>query len=588
MFPRSDAARAAFVSGLVVCLVLMGFITFAPPARANHETISWAPPTFLKDQVGFADLYPSVLADPHGYLYVFYGVSGSGAGADNFNVTKYTHAGKAGQLQALFDTAVSGQTGDADLLFPIRAAFDPSGAIDAVYFRFTPDGGEVWLSKSVDGGATWPSPVEVGRTGSLSELMYPGLTITPSGTVYVAWAQWWNGVESTAVARSTNGGTSFTQVMNVTESTGVESVALASDAGGRVYLAWGSPILSRGFRTVDVLWSDDGTTWSSPTNLTTIESGSLPALYADAAGVVHVAWWSGPFGNIVVRYSRSTDRGVTWSLPIVILPAAALPGQVGSLAGEGDTVMYAAPGVYGNVSFAVSGDHGVSWSPWESWDSAPTASYSPFSLAADTNDTMWAVYSTTSWLYTTHWEGPPSAPTLLGVAPSGTSGLSVTWRASPETDVQEYRVWRSVDGSTYQIVAVVPAGTTSYTDAGLSDGTYWYKLDAVNGDGTPSHASFVDSGTVGRTTAQLLAGLEGEIASLRAMLNATNASLAQVQNELSALQGQQAPLLIAVLAVLAVQVAMLVVLLRRPKGPAGAPPATGRSPPDTNDSKGAP
>lgn len=587
MLSRSGAARAAFVSALVLCLALMGFVTTATPARANHDTIEWAAPTFLKNQVGFADLYPSVLADPHGYLYVFYAVSGSGSGNDNFNVTKYAHLGKAGQLQPLFDTAVSGRTGDADILTPVRAALDPSGAIYVVYYRFTPDGGEVWLSKSVDGGATWPGPVQVGETGTLTEDMYPGLTVTPAGTVYVGWAQWWNGAKSVTVVRSTNGASSFSQVMNVTEPTGVESVDLASDASGRIYLVWGGPILSPGFRAVEALWTDDGTVWSAPTNLTSVESGSLPALYVDSSGIVHVAWWSGPFGNVVIRYSRSADRGVTWSLPFAILPASALPGHVGYLTGEGDTVMYAVGGVYGNVSFAVSGDHGVSWYPWESWDPAPTAPYSAFLVAADANDTIWAVYSDTVSVYATHWMGPPSAPALLGVAASGTDGLAVTWRASPEADVQEYRVWRSVDSSTYQIVAVLPPGTTSYADAGLADGTYWYKVDAVNSDGTPSHPSFVASGTVGPTTAQLLSGLEAEIASLRAMLNATNASLAQMQNELSALQGQQTPLLLAILAVLVVQVALLVVLLRRPKGPASTPPVREDNL-DSKGSKGAP
>ncbi|MEK7766566.1 MAG: hypothetical protein AAB368_10030, partial [bacterium] len=84
--------------------------------------------------------------------------------------------------------------------------------------------------------------------------------------------------------------------------------------------------------------------------------------------------------------------------------------------------------------------------------------------------------------------GAPGAPLGLNVADApGDQGFSVqlNWSANPETDLKDYRVYRSTSGnvtagSSWTVVAAtVAAPGTTHQDAGLTNGTtYFYKLSA--------------------------------------------------------------------------------------------------------------
>lgn len=70
---------------------------------------------------------------------------------------------------------------------------------------------------------------------------------------------------------------------------------------------------------------------------------------------------------------------------------------------------------------------------------------------------------------------PPAAPAGLVVVP-GNAKATLSWTANAEADLATYRVFR--DGVQ---VADVPAGTTTYVDAGLTNGTtYVYTLTALD------------------------------------------------------------------------------------------------------------
>jgi large repetitive protein len=79
---------------------------------------------------------------------------------------------------------------------------------------------------------------------------------------------------------------------------------------------------------------------------------------------------------------------------------------------------------------------------------------------------------------------PPGGASGLAAAPSDRQ-VALTWTASPSSDVATYRVLR--DGVE---VGSVPAGTTSFTDAGLANGrAYSYTVVAVDAAGNRSAAS---------------------------------------------------------------------------------------------------
>ena len=89
---------------------------------------------------------------------------------------------------------------------------------------------------------------------------------------------------------------------------------------------------------------------------------------------------------------------------------------------------------------------------------------------------------------------PPS--TLVGS--SSGSSVTLTWLASPSATIVGYHIYRDNNG-TFERLTTAPINALTYTDAGLSSGTYKYMLRAVelktSGSGSFHNASqgiFVD------------------------------------------------------------------------------------------------
>ncbi|MBI2927274.1 MAG: fibronectin type III domain-containing protein [Verrucomicrobia bacterium] len=86
---------------------------------------------------------------------------------------------------------------------------------------------------------------------------------------------------------------------------------------------------------------------------------------------------------------------------------------------------------------------------------------------------------------------PPAAPENLTVSVVSTTELNLSWNdaATGETG---YRVFRSLDGVSFDQIAGLPADSTGYLDNGLAPGTtYWYRVTAFNafGDSATAQAS---------------------------------------------------------------------------------------------------
>ncbi len=530
---RTNRIKVGFALALVFAMVCMGLLVSAPPARANHDTIAWSNPLQVAGATGFTDTAPAVIADGHGYVYVFYVNTRTADGATNVNVTKIQAVGPGGVPHVMFTTQVN-DVSNVATSFIVSPAIDSSGNLYVAWVRATATlGNEVYVSKSTNGGVSWQPAVRANAPNAAGSDAWPVITVTPAGTIYVAWVQYWGGHYALSVSKSTDGGATFASWMNLTTPDYVWSPAIASDAQGRVYVAYGGFLsASSTWYDTNVTWSDDGVHWAAWQTLTNSQyAGFFPALAVDRHGVVHLDWFGVNGGDYNIRASESQDRGATWSTPIS-LPSGAASGYVGYLATEGDTLMYVwAPGAASASSAIVSGDDGATYYSVENF--GPVYSYT--TVAADQNGTFWASYIGTGGVIDIQWwVGPPSAPVVTSVAASGTNGLTVTWTGAPEQNVAEYQVWRSGDGTTYQVVATLSASATSYADTGLSNGTYWYKVTAVNNQGTPSHDSNAVSGVVGVTVEQL----ESEISALQTALNSANANLASLQTQLASVQAQ--------------------------------------------------
>ncbi len=92
----------------------------------------------------------------------------------------------------------------------------------------------------------------------------------------------------------------------------------------------------------------------------------------------------------------------------------------------------------------------------------------------------------------------PSTPAALVTSVAGTD-VSLTWNASTDdVGVEQYLVYRGTT-SDFSIAGADPIGTTgtaSYTDSGLAEGTWYYRVVAVDAAGNASGASNAASAEV--------------------------------------------------------------------------------------------
>lgn len=92
----------------------------------------------------------------------------------------------------------------------------------------------------------------------------------------------------------------------------------------------------------------------------------------------------------------------------------------------------------------------------------------------------------------------PSAPSGLAATPPYSSiyEIDLSWYVNTESDLAGYNIYRSSSsGGTYGRInsTIVSKTSTSYDNGGLADGTYYYKITAVDASGNESTYSNVAS-----------------------------------------------------------------------------------------------
>jgi hypothetical protein len=128
------------------------------------------------------------------------------------------------------------------------------------------------------------------------------------------------------MTRSTDGGRSWAANRRVSpgEACPCCRTSIATGRDGALYIAWRA-VLPGSVRDVVVARSPDGgNSWSEPVRVhadgwvfdACPHAG--PSLQVDAAGAVHVAWWTGKEGAAGVYYARSTDSARTFAAPVAL------------------------------------------------------------------------------------------------------------------------------------------------------------------------------------------------------------------------------------------------------------------------------
>lgn len=189
-----------------------------------------------------------------------------------------------------------------------------------IIFSGASHGGEMFFARSEDGGASFSEPLNVsgsvggdGKGRINKDVWHNGsydLVAGQDGTLYAAWTEYdgqlW-------FSRSTDGGKRFSrprQVAGGGTAKPVRGPALAIGKGAEVYLAWTTgeddsadirvaKSVNGGETFGDPLVVHKGKGYSDAPKLAVGSTGTVHLVFAESTG--------GPFGRYHVRYARSTD-----------------------------------------------------------------------------------------------------------------------------------------------------------------------------------------------------------------------------------------------------------------------------------------
>src|SRR5258708_3312149 len=289
--------------------------------------------------------------------------------------------------------------------------------------------------RSTDRGASWAQ-----STGVPSGVV-PGTTVFDGGIPNPLAADKVNGNKfyiyyNSSMYVSTDAGVSFTAAATLPYITSISFVKVETSPGieGDLWVsfgAWSESGFSSGTGLGLYHSTDSGVSFTKISNVQDARQMSV----GKAATTIPAVYVQGTVNNITNGAFRSDDNGATWTQ---INDPAVNPGNYREMAADQN--------VYGRVFLAAAGNGIFVGTP----------------------------------------VGIPSAPTGL-TATAGNAQVALSWNAS--TSATSYNVKRStVSGTGY--VTVSSPTTTSYTDAGVTNGTtYYYVVTAVNGFGESANSA---------------------------------------------------------------------------------------------------
>ncbi|MEP6590926.1 MAG: sialidase family protein [Gemmatimonadota bacterium] len=288
---------------------------------------------------------------------------------------------------------------------PPQMAAGPDGVLYTLYTVGKDVGGRypasaLRFARSDDGGTSWSTPVSVNEGPAFGSHSFHALIAGPDGTVYASWLNN-NPAEAGVWLRvSRDGGRTWDAARAVYREPTCPCcrTALALAPDGTLYIAWRA-VLSGDVRDIMVMSSKDhGTSWSTPVRPHADDwvfpgcPHAGPSLRVDAAGGVHLSWWTGKPGAAGTWYARSADGGATWRSTPIDTAITAQPAHI-QLGVSGSRVLIGWDGGHAGlpgVFLTASNDGGTTFGPtWRLSPSEVAATFPVLGLGADSLSVAW-------------------------------------------------------------------------------------------------------------------------------------------------------------------------------------------------------
>jgi S1-C subfamily serine protease len=188
---------------------------------------------------------------------------------------------------------------------------------------------DIFFVKSTDGGNTFSKPLNLSDDPSLSYL--PRIATNGKNNVYVVWTDNSPGNYNILFTRSLDCGASFDKPIILSNLKGVSNFPnIAAYGNDTVYVVWShknntdfDPSNTENqTQTYDIFFTkslDRGHTFSKPVNLSNDPANSQsPAVAVSEMGTVYVVWSDDSIGTYETFFTKSLDRGHTFSKVSVI------------------------------------------------------------------------------------------------------------------------------------------------------------------------------------------------------------------------------------------------------------------------------
>jgi hypothetical protein len=219
----------------------------------------------------------------------------------------------------------------------------------------------IYYTHSLDTGITWSTPIAL--TNLSGNAWNPAIAVNGKN-IHVVWREFkpsGSGMRASWYKHSLDGGNTWGPNVFLDSTADWPAVAVS---GNIVYVANDLVTAASPYNTeIYFLRSiDNGTTWSTPQQLTFAVGRSEDEAIAAQGSHVHMSWNDNRSGQFQILYKESPDYGITWSQDLVLIPKYDYSTMVSIDSANVDVVAAGAPvGSHYQILLAQSADTGSTW-----------------------------------------------------------------------------------------------------------------------------------------------------------------------------------------------------------------------------------
>jgi hypothetical protein len=214
--------------------------------------------------------------------------------------------------------------------FTPRVAVDSNENVSVVWGDTLTGSKRVVFTRSTDLGVSFSDLADISH--STGNAFDPEISIDRSDNINVVWEDDASGKNAIMFTRSTNGGASFSTPLQISQGTGSAVEAhVATDMTGRIYVVWSQEVDG----TVQAFFSrstDGGRTFSTPLNLSNTANADIHKAYVATFGnTVYVAYNNDYDRDHQAYVLTSSDAGISFGEPVQVSDASRNRGRAHSV-----------------------------------------------------------------------------------------------------------------------------------------------------------------------------------------------------------------------------------------------------------------